>query len=103
MSSSIEVSFTPPTAPLIVLSPQSLRHPFKDDVATQMQYFLTPLVKQQGEAQVQDQGRGRGRGRSRGRGRGNKATLDGPSDQFELERCHQCPQRRRKPFSCDTH
>ena len=58
MSSSIEVSFTPPTTPLIVLSPQSLGHPFRDDVATQMQYFPTPLVEQQGEAQVQDQGCG---------------------------------------------
>ena len=60
MSSSIEVSFTPPTTPLIALSPQSLGHPFRDDVATQMQYFPTPLVEQQGEAQVQDQGCGRG-------------------------------------------
>ena len=60
MSSSIEVSFTPPTTPLIALSPQSLGHPFRDDVATQMQYFPTPFVEQQGEAQVQDQGCGRG-------------------------------------------
>ena len=51
-----------------------------------MQYFPTPLVKQKGEDQVQDQGRGRGRGR------GNGATLDGPSDQSKLERCHQRPQ-----------
>ncbi|RVW66675.1 Serine/threonine-protein phosphatase 7 long form-like [Vitis vinifera] len=93
MSSSIDVSFTPPTVPLIALSPQSLGHPFRDDVATQMQYFPTLLVEQQGETQVQDQGRGRG----------NRATLDGPSDQSELERCHQCPQRRRKPPSCGTH
>ncbi|RVW86181.1 Serine/threonine-protein phosphatase 7 long form-like [Vitis vinifera] len=70
-------------------------HPFRDDVAIQMQYFPTPLVKQKGEDQVQDQGRGRGRG--------NEATLDGPSDQSELERCHQRPQRRRKPPSCGTH
>ena len=62
MSPSIDVSFTPPTAPLITLSPQSLGHPFRDDVATQMQYFPTPLVEQYGEAQVQDQGCGRGRG-----------------------------------------
>ena len=60
-----------------------------------MQYFPTPLVKQKGEDQVQDQGRGRGRG--------NEATLEGPSDQSELERCHQRPQRRRKPPSCGTH
>ena len=60
MSSSIDVSSIPPIAPLIVLSPQSLGHPFRDCVATQMQYFPTPLVEQQGEAQVQDQGRGRG-------------------------------------------
>ena len=33
MLSSIEVSFTPPTTPLIALSPQSLGHPFRDDVA----------------------------------------------------------------------
>ncbi|KAL6320286.1 hypothetical protein AAG906_005369 [Vitis piasezkii] len=59
-------------------------HPFRDDVATQMQYFPTPLVEQQGEDQVQDQGHG-------------------PSDQSELERCHQRPQRRRKPPSCGTH
>ncbi|KAL6338530.1 hypothetical protein AAG906_020632 [Vitis piasezkii] len=99
VSSSINVSFTPPTAPLIALSPQSLGHPFRDDMATQMQYFPSPLVEQQREAQVQDEGRGRGRGR----GRGNEATLDGPSDQSELERCHQWPQRRRKPPSCGTH
>ncbi|RVW26529.1 hypothetical protein CK203_103796 [Vitis vinifera] len=80
MSSSIEVSFTPPIAPLIALSPQSLRHSFRDDVATQMQYFPTPLVEQRGENQVQDQGRGRKKG--------NGATLDGPSDQSELEKCH---------------
>ena len=66
-----------------------------------MQYFPTPLVEEQGEAQVQDQGHGRGR--SRGRGRGNGATLDGPSYQSELERCHQRPQQRRKPPSCGTH
>ncbi|RVW92350.1 hypothetical protein CK203_032441 [Vitis vinifera] len=47
MSSSIDVSFTPPTTPLIALSPQSLGHPFRDDVATQMQYFPSPLVEQQ--------------------------------------------------------
>ncbi|RVW60872.1 hypothetical protein CK203_033578 [Vitis vinifera] len=52
MSSSIDVSFTPPTAPLIALSPQSLGHPFRDDVAIQMQYFPSPLVEQQREAQV---------------------------------------------------
>ena len=46
MSSSIDVSFTPPTTPLITLSPQSLGHPFRDDVATQMQYSPTPLVEQ---------------------------------------------------------
>ena len=46
MSSSIEVSFTPPTTPLIAMSPQSLGHPFRDYVATQMQYFPTPLVEQ---------------------------------------------------------
>ena len=46
MSSSIEVSFTPPIAPLITLPPQSLGYPFRDDVATQMQYFPTPLVEQ---------------------------------------------------------
>ena len=103
MSSSIDVSFTPPTAPLIALSPQSLGHPFRDDVATQMQYFSSPLVEQQLEAQVQDEGRGRGRGRGRGQRRENGATLDGPSDQSELERCHQRPQRRRKPPSCGTH
>ena len=68
MSSSIDVSFTPPIVPLIALSPQSLGHPFRDDVTTQMQYFPTPLVEQQGEAQVQDQGRRRGRARDRGRG-----------------------------------
>ncbi|KAL6325945.1 hypothetical protein AAG906_038436 [Vitis piasezkii] len=84
MLSSIEVSLTPPTTPLIALSPQSLGHPFRDDVATQMQYFPTPFVEQQGEDRVQDQGHGRGRG--------NGATLDGPSDQSELERCHQHPQ-----------
>ncbi|KAL6341861.1 hypothetical protein AAG906_038106 [Vitis piasezkii] len=44
----IKVSFTLPTAPLIVLSPQLLGHPFRDNVATQMQYFPTPLVEQQG-------------------------------------------------------
>ncbi|RVW17552.1 Retrovirus-related Pol polyprotein from transposon RE2 [Vitis vinifera] len=33
MSSNIKVSFTPPTTPLIALSPQSLGHPFRDDVA----------------------------------------------------------------------
>ena len=59
MSSSIKVSFTPLTTPLIALSPQSLGHPFRDDVVTQMQYCPTPLVKQKGEDQVQDQGRGR--------------------------------------------
>ncbi|KAL6348288.1 hypothetical protein AAG906_005585 [Vitis piasezkii] len=95
MSSSIDVSFTPPTTPLIALSPQSLGHPFRDDVATQMQYFPSPLVEQQRKAQVQEEGRGRGRG--------NEATLDGPSDQSELERCHQRPQRRRKLPSCGTH
>ncbi|RVW89410.1 hypothetical protein CK203_046870 [Vitis vinifera] len=58
MLSSIEVSFTPPTTPLIALSPQSLGHPFRDDVVTQKQYFPTPLVEQQREDQVQDQGRG---------------------------------------------
>ena len=58
MSSSIEVSFTPPIAPLITLPPQSLGYPFRDDVATQMQYFPTPLVEQQGQDQVQDQGCG---------------------------------------------
>ena len=83
MSFSIKVSFIPPTAPLIVLSSQSLGYPFRDNVVTQMQYFPTLLVEQQGQ--------------------GDGATLDGPSDQLELERCHQCPQRRRKPFSCDTH
>ena len=60
LSSSIEMSFTSPTAPLITLSPQSLRHLFSDDVVMQMQYFPTPLVEQQGEDQVQDQERGRG-------------------------------------------
>ena len=88
MLSSIDVSFTPPTAPLIALSPQSLGHPFRDDVATQMQYFPSPLIEQQRKAQVQDEGRGQGRGRGRGRRQGNGATLDGPSDQSELERCH---------------
>ena len=58
MSSSIEVSFTSPTTPLIALSPQSLGYPFRDDVVRQMQYFPIPLVEQQGEDQVQDQGRG---------------------------------------------
>ena len=58
MSSSIKVSFTPLTTPLIALSPQSLGHPFRDDVVTQMQYFPTPLVELQGEDQVQNQGRG---------------------------------------------
>ena len=58
MSSSIEVSCTLPTTPLIVLSRQSLGHPFRDDVVTQMQYFPTPLVELQGEDQVQNQGRG---------------------------------------------
>ena len=101
MSSSIEVSFTPPTTPLIALSPQSLGHSFRDDVATQMQFFPTPFVEQQGDDQVQDQRYGRGRGR--GRGRGNGTTLDGPLDQSELERCHQHPHRRRKPPSCGTH
>ena len=52
MSSSIEVSFTPPTTPLIALSPQLSGHLFRDDVATQMQYFPTPLVEQQGQGQV---------------------------------------------------
>ena len=85
MSCSIDVSFTPPTTPLIALSPQSLGHPFRDDVVTQMQYFLSPPVEQQREAQVQDEGRGRGQRR------GNGATLDGPSNQSELERCHQRP------------
>ena len=46
MSSSIKVSFTPPTTPLIDLSPKSLGHPFRDDVVTQMQYFPTPLLEQ---------------------------------------------------------
>lgn len=91
MSSSIKVSFTSSTTPHIVLSLQSLGHLFRDVMATQMQYFPTPLVEQQGEAQVQDQGRGHGRGRGQGRGRGNGATLDGPSNQSELERCHQRP------------
>ena len=58
MSSSIEVPFTSPTTPLIALSPQSLGHPFRDDLATQMQYFPTLLIEQQGEAHVQDQGHG---------------------------------------------
>ena len=58
MSSSIKVSFTPLTTPLIALSPQSSGHPFKDDVVTQIQYFPTPLVELQGEDQVQSQGRG---------------------------------------------
>ena len=66
MSSSIEVSFTPSTTPLIVLSLQSLGHLFRDVMATQMQYFPTPLVEQQREAQVQDEGRGQGRGQGRG-------------------------------------
>ncbi|KAL6313720.1 hypothetical protein AAG906_010139 [Vitis piasezkii] len=95
MSSSIEVSFAPPTTPLITLSPQSLRHLFSDDVVMQMQYFPTPLVEQHEQDQVQDQGCGRGRG--------NGATLDGPLDQSELERCHQLPQRGKKPPSCGTH
>ena len=95
MSSSIKVSFTPFTTPLIALSPQSLGHLFRDVMVTQMQYFPTPLVEQQEEAQVQDQdqgrGHGKGRGQGRGRGRGNGATLDGHSNQSELERCHQRP------------
>ncbi|RVW46284.1 Serine/threonine-protein phosphatase 7 long form-like [Vitis vinifera] len=66
MSSSIDVSFTPPSTPLIALLPQSLGHSFRDDTTTQMQYFPTPLDEQQGEAQVQDQGCGRGKGRGRG-------------------------------------
>ena len=103
MSSSIKVSFTPPTKPLIDLSPQSLGHPFRDEVVTQMQYFPTPLLEQQGDDQVQVQGHGRGRGRGRGGGGGNGATLDGPSNQSELERCHQRPQSRRKSSSCGTH
>ena len=46
MLSSIKMPFTPLTAPLTALSPQSLGHPFRDDVATQMQYFPTPIVEQ---------------------------------------------------------
>ena len=36
MLSSIEMPFTPLTTSLTALSPQSLGHPFRDDVATQM-------------------------------------------------------------------
>ena len=46
MSSSIEVSSTPPTTLLIALPPQSLEHPFRNDMVRQMKYFPTPLVEE---------------------------------------------------------